>query len=204
MSRRGPQGAACAGGAGAADAAVGANPAPIEMLAMYAVEPDSPASEQPLYWLLLTTEGEADADGASIALRRYELRWTIEEYFRTLKTGDGIEARQLDNADDLRKCLAFDAITACEVFNLVRLARDRPQIPADEVVSEDDLLMLNARLDDYGIRRSQQPPGEAPDNRRFIVDVARLAGFHPRRSQPLPVIMKLWQGYVLLRESVFT
>ncbi len=72
------------------------------------------------------------------------------------------------------------------------------------MVSEDDLLVLNARLDDYGIRRPKPPPGEATDIRSFVVDVARLAGFHPRRSQPLPGIMKLWQGYVLLRESVFT
>ena len=159
---------------------------------------------EPLHWLLLTTEGQADADGAGTAVRHYELRWTIEEYFRTLKTGAGIEKRQLDHADDLRKCLTFDAITACEVFSLDRMARDRPQTPADEVVSEDDLLVLNTRLDDYGIRRPQPPPGEAPDIRSFVVDVARLAGFHPRRSQPLPGIMKLWEGYVLLRESVFT
>ncbi len=182
----------------------GADTAPIEMLAVSAIEADPPAGEQPLHWLLLTTEGQADADGASTALRHYELRWTIEEYFRTLKTGAGIEARQLDHADDLRKCLTFDAITACEVFSLDRMARDRPQTPADEVVSEDDLLVLNTRLDDYGIRRPQPPPGEAPDIRSFVVDVARLAGFHPRRSQPLPGVMKLWQGYVLLREAVFT
>ncbi len=154
----------------------GADTAPIEMLAVSAIEADPPAGEQPLHWLLLTTEGEADADGASTALRHYELRWTIEEYFRTLKTGAGIEARQLDHADDLRKCLTFDAITACEVFSLDRMARDSPQ----------------------------PPPGEAPDIRSFVVDVARLAGFHPRRSQPLPGVMKLWQGYVLLREAVFT
>ncbi len=111
-------------------------------------------------------------------MRCYERRWVIEEYFRTLKTGAGIEERQLDHADDLRQCLSFNTITACEVFSLDRLARDRPQTPADEVVSEDDLLVLNARQDDYGIRS-------------FVVDVAQLAGFHPRGSKPLPGVMKL-------------
>ncbi len=182
----------------------GADTVPIEMLAVSATEPDPPAGEQPLHWLLLTTEGQADADGASTAVRHYELRWTIEEYFRILKIGAGIEEQQLDHADDLRQCLTFDAITACEVFRLDRMARDHPQTPADEVVSEDDLLVLNVRLDDYGIRRPQPPAGEAPDIRSFVVDVARLAGFHPHRSQPLTGVMKLWQGYVLLRESVLT
>ena len=36
------------------------------------------------------------------------------------------------------KCLAFDAITACRVFALDRYARDAPDTPVGEVLTEDE------------------------------------------------------------------
>ena len=86
---------------------------PLDVLAVTATEPNPPAGKEPLHWVLLTTEGSADAETAKTVLAWYERRWTIEEYFRVLKTGTRVEDRRLDHADDLRKCLAFDAITAC-------------------------------------------------------------------------------------------
>ena len=81
---------------------------PLSMLAV------SVAGPQGLDWLLLATESEPGKDDA--ARKWYERRWT--EYFKALKSGMGVEDRQFDDADDLRKCLAFDAITACRVFDL--------------------------------------------------------------------------------------
>ena len=98
----------------------------VNMLAVSATEPDPPAGKEPLNWLLLTTEDRADTETAQTVVTWYERRWTIEEYFKVLKTGARIEDRRLDHADDLRKCLAFDAVTACHVFDLERRARDKP------------------------------------------------------------------------------
>ncbi len=64
----------------------------------------------------------------------YERRWLIEEYFSALKVGTRIEDRRLDQADDLRKCLAFDVITACRVMTSGRLARSQPETPASRIV----------------------------------------------------------------------
>ncbi len=74
----------------------------------------------PLDWMLLTTEGEACAADALKTVTFYERRWLIEEHFRALKVGTRIEDRRLDQADDLRKCLAFDAVTACRVMTIER------------------------------------------------------------------------------------
>ena len=104
------------------------------MLAVSAIEENPPRSAarngKPLHWMLLTTEGEASFESACTALRWYELRWRIERIFHALKTGTRIEDRQLDEADDLRKCLAFDAITAFRVWDLALLAREKPNDPA--------------------------------------------------------------------------
>ena len=61
---------------------------------------------------------------AATALGWYGRRWTIETWFRTLKTGARIKDRRLHTADDLRKCLTFDAVTA--VIDLGRLVGAHP------------------------------------------------------------------------------
>ena len=48
------------------------------------------------------------------------------------------------------------------------------------------------------------PPDKPPDIRTLVIDIARLAGFHPRTSQPLPGTMLLWKGYVHLRDATPT
>ena len=177
---------------------------PLDVLAVTATEPNPPAGKEPLHWVLLTTEGSADAETAKTVVAWYERRWTIEEYFRVLKTGTRIEERRLDHADDLRKCLAFDAITACHVFDLQRMARDKPDTPADRVVADDEIVILYVRLIAYGIHRARSPPEKPPDIRTFVIDIAKLAGFHPRKSQPLPGTALLWKGYVYLRDATHT
>ncbi len=70
-------------------------------------------------------------------------RWAIEEDFKTLKPQTRIENRRLDEADDLRRCLAFDAIMAWRVFDIQRAARAEPDRPARDVFDEDELTALS-------------------------------------------------------------
>ena len=100
------------------------------MTAVLVAERNPPSgARQPLRWLLLCSEGEATPDWADRIRQWYETRWSIEEFFRVLKTGTRIEDRRLDDAEDLRKCLAFDAVTAWRVFDLDRAARETPDRP---------------------------------------------------------------------------
>ncbi len=177
---------------------------PLDMLAVSATEPDPPAGREPLHWLLPITEAAADADTARTVVAWYERRWTIEEWFRVPRTGTRVEDRKLDHADDLRKCLAFDAVTACRVFGLQRLAREKPDLPANRVVSDDEITILHVSLNDRGIVRARAPPDRPPGIRAFVVDVARLAGFDPTKRQPLPGTQLLWKGYVHLRHATST
>ena len=84
-------------------------------------------------------------------------------------------------ADDLRKCLAFDAITACRVFDLQRLARDRPDAPATDLVSEDEGCILYVDLLELQVIRARPPPGRTTIG-EFVIGVAGLAGFHPPKG----------------------
>ena len=152
--------------------------------------------------MLLSTVGEANLDGAKELLRFYELRWSIERFFHALKTGTRIEDRRLDEADDLKKCLAFDAITAFRVWDLTWLARTRANDPAHEYVPPHDIEMLCALTRFYQLKSVRGPPGPDMDIEKFVILTAGLAGFHPSKRQPLPGTQKLWEGSQILTQSV--
>ena len=97
---------------------------PLEAWLVRVLETEPPAGQDPLEWLLVSSEGGPTAEWAERIVGWYEARWGIEEYFRVLKSGARIEDRRLRQADSLEKCLAFDAITAWRVFSLERYAPD--------------------------------------------------------------------------------
>ena len=157
------------------------------MMAVHVTEPAPPAGRDPLDWMLLTTEGDVTAADALKTVSFYEKRWLIEEYFKALKVGTRIEDRRLDQADDLRKCLAFDAITACRVMTVERLARSEPDTPASHVVHRDEITVLNIYMTarQRKQRKQRAPPVSEPTIEAFAIDTARVAGFIPKKT-PTP------------------
>ena len=176
--------------------------APLRMLAVRVLEKAPPADRDPLDWLLLTTEGEATEENALRIAWWYGRRWLVEEWFAALRTGTRIKDRRLNAADDLRRCLAFDAITACTVMSVERLARSEPDTPARTVVHEDGIRVLAIHMSKPNHRRQRGPPDPDQTIAEFAVNTARLAGFIPSKRQPTPGTHKLWEGYLIL--SLFT
>ncbi len=172
--------------------------APLRMLAVRVIEPRPPKGKKPLDWLLLTTEGGPDAENALRIAQWSEGRWRIEEWFSALKTGTRIKDRRLDAADDLRRCLAFDAITACTVMSIERLARSKPETPARTVAHADEIQVLAMHMAKPNHNKQRGPPDPDPTVGEFAVNTARLAGFIPAKRQPMPGTRKLWQGYLIL------
>lgn len=59
----------------------------------------------------------------------YMARWTIELYFRTLKTGCRVEELQLETRSRLQNCLAFYHIIAWRILFLTYLNQTSPTLP---------------------------------------------------------------------------
>lgn len=175
-------------------------PEPLEMVAVSATEKGG-KSKEPLHWVLLCTEGSGSFEDAKRIVKWYEARWTIEEYFRVLKTGTRIKDRLVRHAFSLRKCLAFDAITAVRVFDLERLARDKPRMLAAEALSEFEINVLYILLAHRNIIRGRPPPGDVTI-REFVIGLGMYAGFIPSKRQPLPGTLKIWQGYTYYQAAL--
>ena len=176
---------------------------PVTAWVVRVLETDPPAGREPLEWLLVSSEGGPTADWAERIVGWYEARWGIEEYFRVLKSGTRIEDRRLREADALINCLAFDAVTAWRVCSLDRYARDAPDTPAAEVLTEDERQVIGT------VVRAERllPPAERdkpfpPDIRSWVVLLARMAGWHPSKRSPLPGNQVMWRACVQLQTMV--
>ncbi len=180
---------------------------PLPVFAVSAAETEPPGGDGPLHWLLLTTErpaaGEADAGHAAAVLGWHRTGLGIGTWFRTLKTGTRIRDRRLGGADDLRKCLAFDAVTACRIADLAVLARERPETPATEAFPERDVDLLHALLESQGHPNVVRiADGHVPGIRAVVTDLGRLVGAHPPTRRSLPGTKRVWQGLERLSWAV--
>ena len=182
--------------------APGKNASTLPLIAVSAMERKAPTGHEPLNWFLLCSEGEADSDNAARIVGWYEKRWGIEEYFRVVKSGCQVEKRQFDDAEDMLKCLAFDAITAWRVFDLHRMAKYEPNLRAAEVIEAEEFKVLEVLLFHIG-RRLIRPPPEMTIL-EYTVDLGRISGFRPTNRQPMPGTKILWMARKKQMESIQT
>jgi hypothetical protein len=65
----------------------------VNVVQVYEVEP--PEGEEPVEWRLVTNEPMTTVGQVAAVVDHYRGRWTVEEFFKALKTGCAIETRQL-------------------------------------------------------------------------------------------------------------
>jgi len=161
----------------------------LSVWAIHAREVEQPDQVEPLEWLLLTTAQTATFDQAVERLRWYTVRWCIEVYHRTLKSGCKIEERQLGHADRIQSCLAIDLVVAWRIFHLTKLGRETPDVPCTIFFEEAQWKALVAY-----ITQNPAPPAQPPSLREATRMVASLGGFLGRNSDGEPGTKSLWIG----------
>ena len=100
----------------------------------------------PLRWMLLTTCPVESFADACEKVSWYTLRWGIEVYHRTLKSGCKIEQRQLGTAERIEACLAIDLVVAWRIFHLAKLGREVPDVPCSVYFEEAEWKALLAYI----------------------------------------------------------
>jgi hypothetical protein len=139
--------------------------------------------------LLLTTVAVTCLQEAVEKVAWYTLRWQIEVYHRTLKSGCRLENRQLKSATSLKACIAIDLVVAWRIFYLAKLGREVPNVPCTVFFEEAEWKAL-VRF----VSQTRTPPPEPPSLRDAIRMVASLGGFLGRRRDGEPGTQILWLG----------
>lgn len=131
-------------------------------------EANPPAGAAPIEWLLYTSEPIETPEQQLAVVDYYRARWTIEEYFKAIKTGCDFEKRQLQDFEALTNLLATFAPIAYRLLLLRSEVARAPDKPASTVLSTDELDVLRAR------GRLKLPP--EPTVRDAYLAIAALGG----------------------------
>jgi len=108
-------------------------------------EPEPPAGEKAVEWLLLTTQPCETPEEIIWIVNLYRSRWMIEDFFKALKTGCGIQDRQFETRHALLNVLGLFLPIAVHLLWLRTCARDTPDVPATEAFTPLQLTVLKHR-----------------------------------------------------------
>jgi hypothetical protein len=170
-------------------------------LALWAVqarEEHPPAGTEPLEWLLLTTCAVHTAEDAIERVAWYACRWSIEVLHKVLKSGCRLEARQLEAAESLQRCLAVYSVIAWRILYATLLSRAMPEAPCTALLEPEEWQALYC-----AIHVTSTPPAEPPTLREAVHWIGRLGGFLARRGDGEPGVTVLWKGFHHLTDLTF-
>lgn len=117
----------------------------VELNIVRVFEPEAPAGETPIEWVLYTTEPIATADDVATIVDIYRARWLIEECNKAIKTGCSYEDRHFESLDALLTLLAMTFPIAIELLWLRAVCRKTPDRPATEVLTRIQLEVLRKK-----------------------------------------------------------
>ena len=166
---------------------------------VYVWEKSPPRGEDPIDWLLVTTEPIETKKQLLAVVDNYRSRWVIEDFFKVLKTGCAFEKRQLESYHALTNALAVFAVVAWRLLLIRALARQDPAGGATSaftdvqlailqhhlnlskpLVTTNDALLALARLG--GHIKNNGDPGWLTLGRGFEELLSLEAGFHIARK----------------------
>lgn len=162
-------------------------PATITVNVVLCEEVNPPDGEDTISWMLVTTLPiETDQDVQRIILS-YCVRWQIEVFFRTLKSGCRIEQRRFENLDRVLNCLALYSVVAWRLMYVCYLGRECPELDCEVIFEPSEWKSV------YTILHIEFPAEGCPKLNELIRAIARLGGFIDRPKND-PGTQTLWVG----------
>ena len=166
--------------------------APVEVSVVLAREVDETAGgSERVEWLLLSTREVRTLEEAIWCVKSYALRWRVERFHYTLKSGCGIEKLQLETADRMKRALVLYSIIAWRLLHMTYYVRAEPDAPCTVVLEEDEWKAL--RLIRPG--RKTTEPLQPPTVKEAVRQIASLGGFMGRRGDGDPGVKSIWTGF---------
>lgn len=162
-------------------------PATITVNVVLCEEPEPPEGAVPIRWLLVTTLPIDTIEQVQQIISSYCVRWQIEVYFRTLKSGCKIERRRFEAIDRVLNALAFFSVIAWRVMYVCHLGRECPEMDCEVMFEPSEWKSV------YSVLGEDFPEEGCPSLNELVRAIARLGGFM-NRAKDEPGTQTLWIG----------
>jgi hypothetical protein len=157
-------------------------------------ESHPPPGEPAIEWLLLTDLLVEHPDDIDKVLNYYCLRWTIEIYFKILKSGCRIEASQLMTFERFTNFLAVTMVVAWRLHRLTMLGREQPDLPCTAVLDPDEWQAA------YAFVNRCSPPEQPPRLSEMVEVIGQLGGWMGRKGDGPAGAKSMWIGFQRMRD----
>ena len=128
----------------------------------------------------------ADHPPATTMAEGYGLRWLVEEFHKSEKTGCRVEERQLRDTDRLEPLIGLLSVLAVYLLQLKYVARENPDRPARDLFGDEVVAVMAAYL------QHSRPDLSVTE---FWRGIGRLGG-HPGRKCDGPLgWLRAWRGW---------
>lgn len=152
-----------------------------------------PGKTKPLQWLLLTTHEVETLDDAKMIVGFYRQRWTIEQYFRTLKTGGfDIESAEISDPEAMERFVGAVVVAAVTVMQLVQARDGQGGQRLEDAFDPEDVPILRAicrKLEGKTQRQKNPHPESSLAFAAWIA--ARLGGWNAYYGKAGPYTMRM-------------
>jgi hypothetical protein len=170
----------------------------VTVWAVWAVETAPPPNLPAVEWLLLTSVPVQTTEDALQRLAWYACRWGIEVWHKVLKSGCRIEARQLETADRLKRCLSLYAVIAWRILYATMLSRSVPDASCLALLNDAEWQALFC-----AIHHTTILPPTPPTLSQAVRWIAQLGGFQNRKRDGNPGVTVMWKGFQHLSDLTY-
>lgn len=168
----------------------------VQVNAVLVSEIEPPKGATPIHWLLLTTLPIDTPEQIMLTVGLYAKRWSIEIFFKVLKSGCKIDSPHLQESQRIENFIAISMIVAWRVMLQTYLPREYPDSPCTVLFTE-----IEWKLAYNAAYKGKYPiPQNTPTLKEAVMFIAMLGGYQ-RRKQP-PGIQTIWRGTTRLMDLV--
>jgi hypothetical protein len=159
-------------------------------------EVNPPGDDVPVEWVLYTNLPITNAEEVRQVIQYYCVRWMIEIFFRTLKSGCRVESRRFEEVNRFYRCLAVYMIVAWRTLYVCRLGREMPDVSCEAVFDIDEWQSI------WRVVKDEPPPEEPPRLQQMVRMVAQLGGYINRARDDEPGPQSIAVGLHRLNDIV--
>jgi len=152
-------------------------------------DPNNEVSE-PVEWILYTDMPVQTLRQGMEVLRLYTLRWRIEEFHLTLKSGMGVENQKFEGLEQILRWIYISAPMAVKLLELMLGSRESPNRLIEETVSPSEVEAIKLIIKRQTGRRPRRVTVE-----QAVKSIAFLGGWMGRRGDGPPGIRTFWRGW---------